>query len=149
MIVGEGAARKTSTVRSILGQQPVAEHLSTLGGEITDISVADTRNFEVVEDTKDWKIATHRAAANRLDDIDAPTTAATLRVSLPRQVTKSTGRKVASFIASKLPRFRKKSMTPQVNNELISVQEEEVVAEFDEKLIVNEKDGETSLIITF
>jgi len=40
-------------------------------------------------------------------------------------------------------------MTPQANNELVSVQEEEVVVEFDEKLIVNEKDGETSLIISF
>jgi len=149
MIVGEGAAGKTSTVRSILGQQPVAEHLSTLGGEITNVSVADIRNFEVVEDTKDWKIATHRAAASRLDDIDALTRTATFRVSLPRQVTKSTGRKFASFIASKLPRFRKKSMTPQVNNELSSNQEEKVVVEFDEKLIMKEKDGETSLIMSF
>jgi len=146
LIVGEGAAGKTSCVRSICKLPHIKEHISTLGGELTDVAVTDTQNFDVVEDAKDLQLAMHRLAARRIDDMSAPPAPPTLRLSVPRQTESApTKRKsISSRIASKVPALipRKKSIAKQ------QLVEEETAMEFDEKLILKEKDN-VSLIISF
>ncbi|GBG34516.1 Leucine-rich repeat serine/threonine-protein kinase 1 [Hondaea fermentalgiana] len=64
MVVGRGAAGKTSTVRSLLGQTPVLEHLST---EMADISRTRAQDWKPVnEDHNDFQTQVRLAASQRL-----------------------------------------------------------------------------------
>uniref|UniRef100_A0A7S2RIM9 non-specific serine/threonine protein kinase n=1 Tax=Mucochytrium quahogii TaxID=96639 RepID=A0A7S2RIM9_9STRA len=63
MVVGEGGSGKTSTVRSLLGMEPVKEHIST---QVADISVVHSRDWvKRPIDANDFDLLAHRAAARR------------------------------------------------------------------------------------
>lgn len=63
MVVGQGKAGKTSTVRSLLGMAPVDEHLSTVGVELTVTRAAEFVERAVGE--SDFDLLANQAAAKR------------------------------------------------------------------------------------
>jgi len=84
MVVGQGAAGKTSTVRSLLGLPPESRHLTTVGADLS------------VTNTVDWKKT--KAGENELARMQARAAAARMEkkhVSLPKKVQKAAAQMVA------------------------------------------------------
>lgn len=76
MVVGRGAAGKTSTVRSLLGQQHVCEHLST---EVADVHRTHAKHWQALDsDAGEFNQQVRKAAARRLRPVSN-------RFSLPRE----------------------------------------------------------------
>ena len=71
MVVGEGAAGKTQTVRSLLGLEFQKEHIST---EVADVTVARTGDNWAVHDVgdSDFDLLAQRAAAARANNHGQP-----------------------------------------------------------------------------
>ena len=69
MVIGQGGAGKTSTVRCLLGQQFVSEHDSTIGASLNQ---TDTKNWQE-KDAKesDFNETAARALKEQLDRFDA------------------------------------------------------------------------------
>ncbi|GBG33603.1 Protein kinase, putative [Hondaea fermentalgiana] len=63
MVIGQGAAGKTSTVRSLLGMAPVTEHISTVGVELTR---TDAESWEEEEFDSGFERQAYRVAALRM-----------------------------------------------------------------------------------
>lgn len=152
MLVGQGGSGKTSTVRSFVGVEPVSEHLSTLGGELTQ---ATTLDWSKVDAGDDLKIAIHRVAASRLQDSGS---SPTLRLSLTRGAKNKIQKvrhslkkyvsklRVASEDESKPSAVQSKQETPETST---FQSEPETIMEFDEKLVIQEQSGSRPLTITF
>ncbi|GBG25973.1 F-box/WD repeat-containing protein 7 [Hondaea fermentalgiana] len=85
MVVGQGAAGKTSTVRSLLGMPPVAEHVSTVGVELKR---TDAESWNEIKDVDSgFERQALRAAALRLAAREKQA-ASRKRQSLPKRISR-------------------------------------------------------------
>jgi len=64
MIIGQGAAGKTSTVRSLLGIPPVKEWISTAGIDLKVTRTSDWKEHDLLE--SDFDMQAHKSAADYL-----------------------------------------------------------------------------------
>ena len=101
MFIGQGAAGKTSTVRSLLAQTPVATHESTVGVSLQQTRARDWQRREMGE--SDFDLLAQRAAARRV----APKPKPSKRASLSRAVRKSVPKGVRKSVSKRLSKPKK------------------------------------------
>ncbi|GBG35279.1 Ras-related protein Rab-27A, partial [Hondaea fermentalgiana] len=120
MVVGQGAAGKTSVVRSLLGMPPVAEHVSTVG---VDLTRTDAESWEKSKDfDSGFERQACRVAALHLAQEQAAA-ASKKRQSLPKRIS----RRVSGVMGRRRP--SKKPAAPFVAEKQVELVPEAEMAQ--------------------
>ncbi|GBG28540.1 Ras-related protein Rab-13, partial [Hondaea fermentalgiana] len=121
MVVGQGAAGKTSVVRSLLGMPPVAEHLSTVGVELKRTDAESWKEIENLDsgfERQACRVAALRMAAQER-------AASKKRQSLPKRIS----RKASDLVFGRRRSSAAQPFVAEVQVELVP--EAEVARRFD------------------
>jgi len=126
MVVGQGAAGKTQTVRSLVGLSFQAEHFST---EVADVTVTRTEDWASREvGASDFNLLAQRAAATRAKNHGQP---AAKRESLPRRIVTAISKRVLSVGKPAASTAKPPAAPPRPPSQGARLDDQEVARRFD------------------